>query len=505
MTWGLQNRLSRIIRPTDGHTVMLAADHGYFLGPTHKLEIPRKTLEPLLPYADAVMVTRGVVRTSIDPGANVPIVLRVSGGVSVLNEDLSNEKITTSMKEAVRLNASAVALSIFVGAAHEHDSLVNLGKLVDEGEEAGIPVLAVTAVGKELEKRDARYLGLACRIAAEFGAHFVKTYFCEDFSRIVDLPKPRIGPGEILVKVHASGICGSDVMEWYRKPKAPLVLGHEIAAEVVELGAGVDRVQTGDRVFVSHHVPCGKCRYCLAGHETVCDTLRTTNFDPGGFAEFVRVPAVNVKHGVFALPKGISDDEGVFVEPFACVVRGQRLAGFRPGHTVVVIGSGVAGLLHIKLAKAAGAAKVIATDVVEFRKAAAQKAAADFVIDGREDVPARLREANDGNLADLVVTCTGAPKAIAQGLASVDRGGTVLFFAPIDPAAKVDIPFNEVWREEVTITSSYGGSPRDIRDSINLLPAKRPVLTDLVTHVLPLAKAAEGFRLVTAAPDSIKS
>src|SRR5947208_3277922 len=184
LPWGLQNRLARIIR-SDGHTVMLAADHGYFLGPTHKLEIPRKTLEPLLPFADAIMVTRGVVRTSVDPAANVPIVLRVSGGASVLNEDLSNEKVTTSMKEAVRLNASAVALSIFIGAAHEHDSLVNLGKLVDEGEEVGMPVLAVTAVGKELEKRDARYLGLACRIAAEFGAHFVKTYFCEDFSQVV--------------------------------------------------------------------------------------------------------------------------------------------------------------------------------------------------------------------------------------------------------------------------------------------------------------------------------
>ncbi len=196
MTWGLQNRLARIIRPTDGHTVMLAADHGYFLGPTHKLEIPRKTLEPLLPHADAVMVTRGVVRTSIDPGANVPIVLRVSGGASVLNEDLSNEKITTSMKEAIRLNASAVALSIFVGAPHEHDSLVNLGKLVDEGEEAGVPVLAVTAVGKELERRDARYLGLACRIASEFGAHFVKTYYCDDFSKVVEsCPVPLVVAG----------------------------------------------------------------------------------------------------------------------------------------------------------------------------------------------------------------------------------------------------------------------------------------------------------------------
>jgi len=329
-------------------------------------------------------------------------------------------------------------------------------------------------------------------------------YYANDDVRIVDLQTPRIGPGEILVRVKASGICGSDVMEWYRKPKAPIVLGHEIAAEVAQVDAGVDIVKVGDRVFVSHHVPCGSCRYCRAGHETVCDTLRTTNFDPGGFAEFVRVPAINVKHGVFLLPREVSDDEATFVEPLACVIRGQRLADFRPGATILVLGSGVAGLLHIKLAKAAGAAKVIATDVVEFRKAAAQKAGADFVIDGREDVPARLREANEGNLADLVVTCTGAPKAIGQGLASVDRGGTVLFFAPVEPAAKVDIPFNELWREEITLTSSYGGSPRDIRESINLLREKRVVVTDLITHVLPLTQAAEGFRLVSAARDSMK-
>ena len=197
MDWGLQNRLSRIIRPTDGRTVMLAADHGYFLGPTRKLEVPRKTLEPLLPYADAVMVTRGVIRTSIDPGTNVPLVLRVSGGTSVLNEELSNEDITTSMREAIRINASAVALSIFVGAPHEHESLVHLGELINQAEEVGMPVLAVTAVGKELEKRDARYLGLATRIAAELGAHFVKTYYCEpDFDRVVEgCPVPLVVAG----------------------------------------------------------------------------------------------------------------------------------------------------------------------------------------------------------------------------------------------------------------------------------------------------------------------
>ena len=329
-------------------------------------------------------------------------------------------------------------------------------------------------------------------------------YYANDDVRLAHLPVPRIARGEILVRVRASGICGSDVMEWYRKPHAPLVLGHEIAADVVEVGAGVSNVRAGDRVFVSHHVPCGACGYCLAGHETVCDTLRSTNFDPGGFAEFVRVPAVNVRHGVFPLPPEISDEEGVFVEPLACVVRGQRLANLRPGGTVLVIGSGVAGLLHVKLAKASGAARILATDVVDFRKAAAAQAGADVVIDGREDVPARVRAANDGRLADLVVTATGIPAAIAQGLQSVDRGGTVLFFAPTDPTAGVTIPFNALWREEVTLTSSYAGAPRDIRASIELLASRRLSVKDLITHVLPLEDAATGFRLVAEANESLK-
>ena len=329
-------------------------------------------------------------------------------------------------------------------------------------------------------------------------------YYANDDVRIVDVPKPKIGPSEILVKVRASGICGSDVMEWYRKLKAPLILGHEIAAEVVEVGAGVDAVKRGERVFVSHHVPCGQCRYCLAGHETVCDTLRTTNFDPGGFAEFVRVPAINVKHGVFVLPKEISDEDAVFIEPLACVIRGQRLADFRPGHTVLVIGSGVAGLLHVKLVKASGAARVIATDLVESRRSAARKAGADLAIDGRDDVPAKVRAANDGHFADLVGTCTGAPKAIAQGLASLDRGGTILFFAPTEPTAKIEIPFNALWREEITTVASYGGSPQDIRAAITLLAERKITVADLVTHVLPLEEAAKGFHLVAQAKDSLK-
>jgi putative autoinducer-2 (AI-2) aldolase len=196
MDYGLKSRMASILKPNNGRGVMLAVDHGYFLGPTEKLEIPKRTIAPLLRYCDSLMVTRGVIRTSVDPNFPVPIVLRVSGGASIIGEDLSNEKITTSIKDAIRINATAVTMSIFVGAKYEHNSLVSLGNLVNEAEEYGLPVLAVTAVGKELEKRDARYLSLACRIAAEFGAHMVKTYYCDNFQKVVSsCPVPIIVAG----------------------------------------------------------------------------------------------------------------------------------------------------------------------------------------------------------------------------------------------------------------------------------------------------------------------
>ena len=185
MDWGLKNRLSRIIKPETGRTVMLAVDHGYFLGPTSGLEKPGETIKPLLRYADSLMLTRGVLRTSVPAESDTPIVLRVSGGTSILHDDLSNEDITTSMLEVIKLNVSAAAISIFVGSAHEKETLTNLAKLVTQGEEYGIPVLAVTAVGREMT-RDAKYLSLCCRIAAELGAHLVQTYYCDDFEKVVE-------------------------------------------------------------------------------------------------------------------------------------------------------------------------------------------------------------------------------------------------------------------------------------------------------------------------------
>jgi putative autoinducer-2 (AI-2) aldolase len=195
MDWGMKNRMSKIIRPQDGRCVMIAVDHGYFLGPTEGLQVPDRTIKPLLPYADSLMITRGILRTSVNPSTEVPIVLRVSGGTSIVGEDLSNETITTSIEEAIKLNASCLAISVFVGSKYEHQTLASLSRLVDQGEKYGIPVLAVTAVGKDMI-RDARYLALACRVAAEQGAHIVKTYYCENFESVVKgCPVPLIIAG----------------------------------------------------------------------------------------------------------------------------------------------------------------------------------------------------------------------------------------------------------------------------------------------------------------------
>jgi len=195
MDWGMANRMAQLIQ-ADGHALFLPVDHGYFQGPTRRLEEPRKTIEPLMPYADAIFVTRGVLRSSVDPDNTKPIILRVSGGTSVVGKDLANEGITTSMEEAIRLNASAVGVSVFVGSDHERESLLNLSQLVNEGERYNIPVMAVTAVGRELAKRDARYLALACRVAAELGARVVKTYWCEGFDKVVQgCPVPVVMAG----------------------------------------------------------------------------------------------------------------------------------------------------------------------------------------------------------------------------------------------------------------------------------------------------------------------
>jgi L-iditol 2-dehydrogenase len=335
----------------------------------------------------------------------------------------------------------------------------------------------------------------------------VAVYYNNNDIRISERPVPAYGPGEVLVHIKASGICGSDVLEWYRVPKAPIVLGHEVAGDVAEVGDGVTNVAVGDRVVVSHHVPCNTCRYCLGGNETACETLHTTNFDPGGFSEYVRVPALQTDRGILKLPDSVSYEEGSFVEPLGCVVRAQTRAGVRPGSTVLVIGSGISGLLHIRLAIALGAGKVFATDVSEYRLDWARRSGATAAFDAiaaGDKLPEMLREANDGNLADLVILGTGAPSAIDQGLACLDNGATFVVFAVPAPGEKHPMPLNELWRREVIVRTAYGAAPADLAMALDLIAAKRVRVDDLVTHRLPLERTAEGFQMVAKAEDSVK-
>ncbi len=330
-------------------------------------------------------------------------------------------------------------------------------------------------------------------------------YYANDDVRLEEMPVPEIGPGEILMRVEAGGICGSDVMEWYRIGRVPLVLGHEVAGVVVEADKGAGRYKKGDRIASAHHVPCGSCRYCLSGHPTVCETLRKTNFHPGGFAEFLRLPAINVERGVFPLPGEVSYEEATFIEPLACVLRGQRIAGVKKGDYVAVIGSGISGILHIHLAKARGAARVVATDVVDYRMKTALKFGADEAIDAGGDVPKRIAEANAGMPADVVLVTTGSPRAIEQALKSVRRGGTVLFFSPTAKDVRIPLSINDTfWRTEVTLTSSYAGSPEDHKEALALIKAKKVSVRDMITHRLGLAETGKGFKLVADAKESLK-
>ena len=331
----------------------------------------------------------------------------------------------------------------------------------------------------------------------------VAVYYNTRDVRLQEMPVPRIGPGEVLVRVRASGICGSDVMEWYRTKKAPLVLGHEIAGEIVEAGKDVAGFRVGDRVFVSHHVPCNTCRYCLSGHHSVCDTLRRTHLDPGGFSEYVRVPEINVRVGTFILPDELSFDEGSFIEPLACVVRAQRLARLEAGQTVLVIGAGIAGVLQVQMARARGAARVLATDINDFRLKLARDLGADAVVRA-EHLPDEVRAMNAGRLADLVIVCTGAAAALEQAVRSVDRGGTILFFAPTPAGVMLPLPLYDLWRDEITVTTSYAGSPRDIVGAVDLLRGGRIRVREMITHRLALGEAGLGFSLVAEARDSLK-
>jgi len=332
----------------------------------------------------------------------------------------------------------------------------------------------------------------------------VAVYYNNRDVRIQEVPKPEITSDEILVKVMASGICGSDVIEWYRVSKAPRVLGHEATGIIEKTGEKVTQYNIGDRVFVSHHVPCNKCQYCLKGHHTACETLHTTNYYPGGFAQYIRVPKMNVEYGVYKLPSELSYSEGTFIEPLACAIRGQRLATIKKEDTLLIIGSGVSGILHTQLAKLKRVEKIVAADINPYRLKSAEKFGAHHTINTKENLPQKLKAINEGKPADQVVICTGAKQAALTSLECVDKGGTILFFAVPEPTVKIPVPITQFWRNEITIKTSYGAAPCDLEESLHILAQKKVNVTDMITHKLNLQQTAEGFRLVADAGESLK-
>ncbi|MCW4000806.1 MAG: zinc-dependent dehydrogenase [Candidatus Bathyarchaeota archaeon] len=329
-------------------------------------------------------------------------------------------------------------------------------------------------------------------------------YYNNHDVRVQEIPQPHAGEEEVVLKVMASGICGSDVIEWYRVPKAPRVLGHEATGILTEVGSKVQGYREGDRVFVSHHVPCFSCRHCKRGNHTACHTLHTTNYYPGGFSQYVLVPKINVQYGIYKLPDAMSYEEGTFIEPLACVSRGQRLSGLKGDDTVLIIGSGISGILHVQLAKFRGVERIIVADINPYRLELAKKFGAHHALDARDNLAEKLKEVNDGHLADQVIVCTGATSAATASMDCVENGGTILFFAVPDPTVKLPVPINQFWRNEITMRTSYGAAPNDIEDSLRVLATGELDVKDMITHRLPLYEAQEGFRLMAEAGNSLK-
>lgn len=318
--------------------------------------------------------------------------------------------------------------------------------------------------------------------------------------RIEEVPLRRPGPREILVKVISCGICGSDIVEWYRLPRAPLVQGHEIGAEVVEVGASVNRFKPGDRVFIAPKVPCGTCSYCREGHFPQCSEVKERL--PGGFAEYILVPEVLLEKGTYLLPESISYDQSTFIEPLACVVRSQRLAGLKDGQSVLVLGCGMSGLLQIQLAKRKKCV-VVATDIIEKKLAYARSFGADLAIPAVGDVPKRLTDYFHKK-ADVVMLCSSALSAVEQAWACVDKGGAIAFFAVPGPEKTVTVPVNDFWTKEIRILTSYYCGPPDIQEAMQLLASGAIDVERMITHRLPLEDIVRGFQLVMSGEEAVK-
>lgn len=330
--------------------------------------------------------------------------------------------------------------------------------------------------------------------------------FDYDDVRIVELPRPEIGPEEALVRVTLCGVCSGDVTPWYIKKKCPIVIGHEPVGEIVELGGAADsRFSVGDRVFIHHHAPCHNCRHCRRGFYSMCSTWRESNLDPGGMAEYVRIARVNLEHDTLILPTEMSYREGALIEPIACVVKAFKRGRFQKGDRVAIIGLGFIGQVMVRLAQHLGAEVVLASDFVPWRLSRALELGATAVMNPSEGAfPDFVRAHTEGLGADLVLVGPSAPQAVLEGISCAGPGGRVLMFMSPQPGVKMEVEPNELFFKEIDLVSSYSCGPDDTRETLELLSQGVFPVDKLVSHQFPLEQALEACRLTAAAQESLK-
>lgn len=326
----------------------------------------------------------------------------------------------------------------------------------------------------------------------------VAMFYSASDIRIKEMPIPKVGADEILVKMKACGICGSDLMEWYLNERAPLVLGHEPAGIVVESGEDVQNFKVGDRVFVHHHVACLTCHYCIRGDYTLCAKFGETHIEPGGFADFFKVPSPNLKVDTLKIPGELNFQEATLIEPVACCLRALTRSNIRAGDTVAVIGAGPSGLIHAMLARIFGASQVAVSDLIGYRLQVAEQLGVDLIVNSEaNDFAGEVRKITSGRGADIVVVTAPNVGAFYSGLKACRKGGTLCLFAPSSPEVKVQLSMHSLFFSEIRIAPSYSTSHVETRVALDLISHRRIQVEKLVTHRFPLLKTGEAFELVT--------
>ncbi len=324
--------------------------------------------------------------------------------------------------------------------------------------------------------------------------------------RIEDMPLPEIGDEEVLLQVKACGLCGTDLQKYLHGLVEPgVVLGHEVAGNVVEVGREVSRASPGDRVIVPHHIPCFVCHYCRHGNYTMCEDFKPTQISPGGFAEFIKVSGPSVSKGMLKIPDDLSYDEGALTENTACCLRALEKCNLTPGDCVVVVGSGPAGLIHIQLSRALGAGKVVALDLLDGRLEVARRMGADVVINaGSSDVVQRVKEETGGLGADVVMVAVGSTQALTQAISLARKGGVVNFFAECPPGSTLKIDPNIIYGSEIILLGSYSSTPLELRSALELIHSRRIDVAGLITHRLKLEELKRAFDLASQRKEALK-